>query len=272
MPIIPPDSPPFTEVPDVFYAPALAPYLKEGFPKKTNGRGTDSSIWSYRVPTPLAITVVIPINSAWADGLAVSSFKIEPVAETNDWYDIDVDTANTASSEVIATQLEKYNYALSWIEVDQQLELHKEFNTGGAYPLASAEFAQIYGWKDETDHTLKQFYKYVKRDINGDPSSAPITVTGNALIFIKLLQRGFDSFPMHLPVWSKESVYRGYAAPAQGNLGLLGAPPGSGFPSGYEWRKSDDSSNQIGHTYRWNRSEKWVGAIKIWIDRDHIYL
>ena len=44
----------------------------------------------------------------------------------------------------------------------------------------------------------------------------------------------------------------------------------TGVPVGYQWRKSADRAIQTSQT-RWDKTEEWIGAIKVLLDKQEIF-
>lgn len=250
----------------------LAPYLRPGHPKERTDEISVGNVYVYRATTAIINANKPAIGEAWADGRGVAMAESFEHSAASGLSDLMVLTnANFAASGSLATSLEEVVYELEWRPVSKPIEVHPDFQAGGTYALDATARKHILGWKAEVDPELKADREYKKLDSDGVTAGAATTISGTALNFIKLLEIGVEEFIDYMPVWRKQSMYVGSAAPATSSIGLKGTPSGSGYPSGYEWVKSRDSAQRIGRASKWRRNEEWEGAITVYADKADVF-
>lgn len=175
---------------------------------------------------------------------------------------------------VKATEKES-RYQLRWLPQSLPLQKHPNFQpptlTGG--DLATFR-KHILGWERELDPEKQANYQYSPRDSNGDVLGAVVTIpSGSAAYkYVTLRLLGHENYVVFAPTWSKVGIYEGTEPPPFTNIGqketLSGKPTP---PTGWEWVKTDDSSERQGAAPRWTRTETWTGAKKVDYDLDEIF-
>lgn len=265
---------------------ALAPYLRPEYPKFVNNEGSVGNNYLYRGPSATISANVPLIGELWEDGRLVTDVQHVPSISNSalnaggsggiDDLSVSTSYARTAGGPAVTT-LEEERYQIRWQPQQLPLIQHPAFQPGAASDVFTAiggkrPIEDIIGWEYEQDPNLKAERKYKKLQSDGTPSSTTTTVeTGTgATAYVKLRQLGYDSFTVFLPIWTKVSIYRGEEAPGVGDAGQYEAtgPDGTGFPAGYEWVKSGDSAERIGNAARWQRTEEWMGFVKVYFDTD----
>lgn len=249
----------------------LAAYLRPDHPVENANESTIGTTYLYRADTSTITTNKPQVGDTWADARPVIAAQVFELAAGVGFSDLLVVTAVQTTGTALGTPaLEETIYELDWRPVVKPLEVHPEFQAGGTYELDATARKHILGWKAELDPALKSARKYRQLNSEGSPGSE-VTISGNALDFIKLGEIGVEEWTDYMPVWRKRSIYRGQSAPSTDEIGQKESPDGSGFPSGYEWVKSRDSAQRMGRQSRWRRDEEWEGALVVYVDKDEVF-
>jgi hypothetical protein len=250
----------------------LAPYLRPGRPEESANESSIGSTYEYRGDTTTINTNKPGVGDTWADGRPVVAARVFEISGASAKSDLVVVTGAPVGGGTLGTPVvERTEYELEWRPVTKPLEVHPAFITGGTYALDETARKHIFGWKAEVDPALRSQRKYKPLDSAGTPGST-VTISGNALVYIKLYEIGVEEFIDYMPVWRKRSIYKGDGQPTTGAIGVkTTTPSGSGYPSGYEWVKSKDSALRMGSQARWRRDEEWEGAITVYVDKGSIY-
>lgn len=256
---------------------ALANYLKIGWPKSRNDIANLSTEYVYVGPYS-TLSSNRPTTGAsagtWADGnyvVASELVYLTPTTAAAPYGELTVTTGYAVAQTDTSSNLEESTYELQWMEVDRPLEMHPIFDTGGAHALSTTDWEKILLWEGTQNPSQKAYGYYYLKDANGVAYGDPIALSGNAATYCAYSVYGITSYAAYLPVWTKTSTYRGNNAPGVSDIGAKGTPSGSGYPSGYEWRKNDDRSTRIGNRAQWRRFESWIGAYRVWVDRTTLY-
>ncbi len=260
----------------------LAPYLSAS-PQGVKTDRSNGTIYQYRVPSSVYSTYPVAIQSAWADGRPVQRVSESDVSESG-YIDVTVETSQTWTPVTLSTTTEgDPRYELNWQANDLPLWQHPAFLPGGSSDLNATASgsptrthrADVIGWENESDLVLRSARQYKMRDSNGNAYGSAITLAGAALAYVKLRELGFESYTVHLPVWSKISRYRGSDTPGVGTIGQYVA--GSSVPSlpsdlqtDYQWIKITDNAARNGVTLLWERNEAWQGFKKVYYDVDDL--
>jgi hypothetical protein len=251
---------------------ALATYLRPGHPKERADEVTIGNSYEYRTDTATIAANKPAIGDLWADGRPVIFTQVYEISAASGVSDLAVVTGvNFGLTGVIATTVEEIIYEAFNRPVVKPLEVHPYFAAGGTYAIDATARKHIIGWRAELDPDLRSQRKYKALDSNGEPSGTTTTITGNAVVFIKMLEIGVEEYVDYMPVWRKRSLYRGTAAPGISAIGAKGTPAGSGYPAGYEWVKSRDDASRLGRAAKWQRDEEWEGCITVYADKTTLY-
>ncbi len=157
-------------------------------------------------------------------------------------------------------------YEIEWVSVSRSMKEHPVFRSGGEYALTEDDHVDIAGWENEADSVLKKEFKY--KDIN----DIETTLSDNAKKYAQVTTIISDQYEDFAPVVRVTTTYAD-GIPPRGSAGEKDNPPSfTGGPSGYEWRKSAERSVRSGKETRWDRVEEWIGADKVLIDRNKLYI
>jgi hypothetical protein len=160
-------------------------------------------------------------------------------------------------------------HEIEWVDVQRPLQEHPVFSSNGAFSLTDTDLIKIRRWQDMTDATLKAQWKFYTDDDN----SATEELSDNAQVFAKGILKGIEYYVDKAPLLRKSTFYKNGPPPQDGG-GTVESPgsfPGVSGLSGYEWIRSADRSGQTGTEKDWRRDQEWLGARKVWIDKDNIY-
>jgi hypothetical protein len=258
---------------------AIAGKLLDGYPTARLSASSQGETYKYRGDYTTLAANLPTINESWASGLKVSGREFYRMGRS-DLAELIVETDQPAPDGATVTSvLDETRYSNNWQPNDIPLEQHPEFIPGGASNLFATaagtptrtHIADVFGWENERDVTLKCAYQYKIIDSAGVPSATATSLTDPALKFAKLRNMGISTVPAFLPIWRKIGSYTGSTAPGVGTIGQYSASPdGTGFPTGYQWVKIADDADRIGRGLRWERTEAWQGYVKVWFDVDTI--
>ena len=166
------------------------------------------------------------------------------------------------------------NEELDWVDVQRDLYQHPAFvvGGGGAYELTNEDVAAIKKWEQMPKPEYKKDYIYVTGKLSEwtGGSEGTATLSANAKMFARGLEMGIDHWVDKAPVARLSEIYLG-GPPPDGSAGQKETPTVDYLPSGYEWVRSSDRGVRRGGQARWQRSIEWIGAKKVWIDRDEIF-
>lgn len=257
----------------------LEDLLLDGYPKIRFSQSSEGQSYRYRGDHALLDANKPATGDVWEDGRFVSGVEIYRMGRS-DWGELGVETdLQVGTTTTIATTLESTRYQCTWELNDLPLVQHPAFIPGGASDLFAAAPAvtlvptrkhidDVFGWENEQSSVLRGSFKYMSLLATGQPGPE-VTLTGAALEYAKLSLLGQQTVPAFLPVWSKIGTYNGTDAPGVGVIGQYTATPdGTGYPTGYQWIKIQDDAERIGRRSRWERSERWRGYVKVWLDID----
>jgi len=160
------------------------------------------------------------------------------------------------------------SYEVEWVMFQRSMYEHPAFAVGGGgtYALTGGDIAAIEVWKNEPDVGLKSAYQYLP-----SPDAAEHEyLSANAIKFVNGIELGIESYEDYAPLVRKNTIY-GKGLPATSTAGQKeDAPDITGKPEGYEWRKQADRATSNGKR-KWDRSEEWIGAIRVLVDKDEIF-
>ena len=160
------------------------------------------------------------------------------------------------------------SYEVEWVMFQRSMYEHPAFAVGGGgtFALTSGDIAAIEAWKNETDVDLKSAYQYLP-----SPTAAEHEyLSDNAIKFVTGIELGIETYEDYAPLVRKNTIYA-KGLPATSTAGQKEeAPEITGKPTGYEWRKQADRATQNGKR-KWDKSEEWIGAIKVLVDKDQIF-
>jgi hypothetical protein len=251
----------------------LAPYLLAGYPRDHKDLASEGTSYLYRAATATLTANRPLVGAIWADGRPVISSSIASLDITDAYGDLTVESGYSYSTDAGAgPTLVEAIYELQWLECDRPIRQHPVFMPGGTYALTANNAMEVELWEAEPDLSAKNLYKYYVRDADGNIVSGPTGISGYSIPLVAQLVMGNTSWADYYPVWTKQSTYNGTALPGVGDIGLKVTPPGSGYPSGYEWRKNDDRATRVGNRAQWQRFESWIGCKTVLVDRTAIYI
>jgi hypothetical protein len=258
---------------------ALAPYLVVGDnPSSRADISSKGTRYIYRADAS-TLTGNLPfVGAIWADGLPVQTTTLKYLDRSNAYGELVIETnVNSAADADAGPTLDLTTYTLQWVETERPIIQHPKFVTGGTWALDATAFAAIGLWEYEKDVSPATYLaaSYCPRDTYGNQTGASVTVTSvsaNGGHYCDTILFGVTVYDDYYPVWTKEGIYKGSTAPGALDIGLVETPSGSGYPTGYKYRKNDDRVTRTGQRAEWKRTESWIGAISIYVDRTHINL
>jgi hypothetical protein len=251
---------------------SILTYKKPGFPKTDNNDKSYQTTIEYIGPLATLASAEPATNSAWGeyDGVVRSS-NLSPIegtdqAELTVICEFDYATPTNAPGEEKEVTLE-----VEWVMFQRSLFEHPEFTNGGTYALDNQDYADIQAWINEQNPTLKAAYKYNELELTGSGTEAELSAAAKKFVDGLNILGEPGSYEDYAPVIRRTTTFLN-GLPDESDAGLKGEEPTfSGKPDGYEWRKSADRAIRAGGQRRWERTEEWMGAIKVLIDRDTIF-
>jgi len=259
----------------------LEKYIAPESPKE---QATDSSYgfsWSYVGPTADLKADKPLIGEIWADGRQVTSYELNPNIGNSTYSTLDVSTVTSTSGGgsggTLSTgpaEKQEERFSLKWTPNSVALFHHPELRN-----MNAANREACYGWENEVSEIAKAAYSYYPRDAEGNATSiTPIVITESLpsaykYVYLRLLDH--ENFNFFSPNWSRVGIYVGTNPPDGGSIGQKVAadaiPSLPEWGSEWEWVKTDDGLDQIAGKNRWQRTETWSGAKKVFYDVDEIF-
>lgn len=251
---------------------SIAALRKPGFPTTSNSEKTFQTTIEY-IGEYATLAAAEPVSNAlWGefDGL-VTTTNLSKIHGTSPLYGeltVVVEYAYSQADSPEQGVAREVTYEVEWMLFTRSLYEHPAFavGQGGMYALTSEDVAAIEMWKNEQDVPLKATYAY-----QGSPEDiAKSYLSGNAQKFAKAIELGLGTYEDFAPVFRRNTRYTN-GLPNTSSAGLKEEPPQvPGVPQIYEWRKTADRATSNGQT-RWDKSEEWIGAQKVLLDKINIY-
>jgi len=238
---------------------------KYGFPViKPSQKGTTTTI-EYIDDTASLESAKPDIGDTWGDyaGVVTVSYleEMENTGNSTLFVEVEYEFQAGAGGDDTGT-LETVIYEIEWVMFQRSLFEHPRFVT-----LTDTDIVAIQKWKDEQNPTYRANYQY--EDLEQDPPYVDLSAL--AKLFAKGILLGQESYEDYSPVVRKVSTYVN-GMPPESDAGLKDDPPAiSCLPAGYEWRKSADRGIQTAKRNKWDRTEEWVGAIKVLSDKEDVF-
>lgn len=245
---------------------------KPGFPKLSVGQKEHTTEIEY-VGQYAALLAASPnIGEAWGDYAGtVTRVSIDPhegatTAELSVTVSYEFEAGDFSTDPGVEQET---TYEIEWAAVSRSMYEHPEFAIGllGTYALTSEDWVAIEKWQNEDDLTQKAVFKYKEKDAD----TTYKTLSTNAKMFARGIQLGVEEWDDFAPVVRVTTTYLN-GLPPTGSAGQKDNPPSAANgPSGYEWRKSADRAIKAGGQNKWERSQEWLGAKKVLVDKDDIF-
>ncbi len=238
---------------------------KYGFPLiKPGEKGTTTSI-EYVDVTATLESAKPDIGDTWGDylGVVTSSYieELENTGKSTLFVDVTYEFQAGENGEDIGT-LETVVYEIEWVMFQRSLFEHPRFE-----PLTTRDIVDIQKWRDEINPTYRSAFQY--EDKTQDPPYVDLSPL--ARLFARGVLLGQESYEDYSPVIRKTSTYVN-GLPPLSEAGLKDDPPAiPNAPIGYEWRKSADRAIQTAKRNKWDKTEEWLGAVKVLSDKQEIY-
>ncbi len=161
-------------------------------------------------------------------------------------------------------------FELETATVYRPLLEHPGFNTGGSNPLVFADHVDLAAWQNEPERALKIAYQY--RDAGG----STITLSTNAQRAARYIARGVQQYADMAPIARRTKKYSGGPPPSSADAGLkqsfFSGFPGGNPDSSLEWLNSGERGLRSAGTRDWFQTTELMGATKILLDRENLYL
>jgi hypothetical protein len=238
---------------------------KYGFPLiKPSEKGTTTSI-EYVDVTATLVSAKPDIGDTWGDyeGVVTSCYieELENTGKSTLFVDVTYEFQAGGTGEDIGT-LETVVYEIEWVMFQRSLFEHPRFEQ-----LTTRDIVDIQKWKDEINASYRSAFQY--EDKTQDPPY--IELSALARLFARGVLLGQESYEDYSPVIRKTSTYVN-GLPPLSEAGLKDDPPAiPNAPIGYEWRKSADRAIQTAKRNKWDKTEEWLGAVKVLSDKQEIY-
>jgi len=238
---------------------------KYGFPiVKPTEKGTTTSI-EYVGATSSLESAKPDIGDTWGDyaGIVTSCYleELENTGKSTLFVEVEYEFQAGAGGDDVGT-LETVIYEVEWVMFQRSMFEHPRFAG-----LSDTDIIAIEKWKNETNPTYKANYQY--EDTEQNPPY--VDLSAPAKLFAKGILLGQESYEDYSPVVRKTSTYVN-GIPPESTAGLKEDPPTiANLPAPYEWRKSADRAIQTAKRNKWDRTEEWIGAIKVLSDKEEVY-
>lgn len=244
-------------------------YKRPGYPRITEGANGIQTVIEYIGPTSQIEDGKPAIGDEWGDYTGnVSSISIEPVEGAE--YSVLIVTVEFQYEQVEDEGiLIDESYEIDWQMFQRPMLEHPAFRDEGEYALESDDVIAIEAWKNEPSSVLRGLFQFSAIQISGSKTTDELS--SNAKKFAEGILLGQETYEDYAPVARKTSIYV-KGPPPESDAGLKDDPTGfPNLPSNYEWRKIGDSSIRASRKTRWDRTEEWIGAIKILSDKEEIF-
>lgn len=252
-------------------AESIATYRKPGFPKIEKSERSTRTRIEYIGPAANLEPAAPDQGDTWGDFLGtVVLTDYQPTENTTQAELVVVCELVESSPENAVGTLESESYEVVWATVSRSLYEHPQFaiGGGGANALTRADITQIDLWQKSLP-----IYKDAYQWEDPENQSYGGVLSDNAKLFARGLELGQENWDDKAPVAMKTSLYVGGPPDTSTEAGQKTEEPAgfSTLPPGYEWRKDTDDVTNTGSKTRFERSETWLGAKKVLIDRDQVF-
>lgn len=259
-------------------AESILTYKKPNYPKTTKGKGGVQTVIHYIGPHSTLEAAEPARNAEWGDydGYVTRTY-LEPNLDNTDHsllivnMEATYDAQDGAEDPETAGTAQEITYEIEWTMFQRSIFEHPAFapGAGGEYQLEEEDLAQIQLWEALENSTLKKDFQFYP-----DPSNpVEISLGDNAVKCAKLILRGIDTYEDYAPVLRRTTKFaNGNPSTTDAGLRDLSGPTFAGKPSGYEWLKTADRSVRSDRDRQWNQVEEWIGAIRVLLDREDIFV
>jgi len=241
-------------------AESIITYLKPNYPQIGITASTKQSDLLYIGPYATLLAAAPATGASWGDYIGkVDTARIEPISGTNP---LQGELTVTVSQEFqadgggsTAGVSGEISYEVEWTVVSRPLLEHPEFRTSGTYALSATDGEKIATWE------------------NNKTSANRTALSAAAEKYAKAVDLGIDTYDDFAPILSKTTTFTN-GPPSTSTAGAKEGSTPSGFPNaptGYEWIKSADRAVKAGKKNKWDRTEQWLGAKKIMVDKNSLY-
>ncbi|HEY9817754.1 MAG TPA: hypothetical protein V6D20_18400 [Candidatus Obscuribacterales bacterium] len=256
-------------------AESILTYKKPNYPKTTKGKNGVQTVIHYIGPHSTLSAAEPARNAEWGDYQGyVTRTYLEPEMDNTDTSLLIVDMESTfdatASPEAAGT-VQEITYEVEWTMFQRSIFEHPSFapNTGGEYQLTDDDIVAVQFWEAGENHEYKKDFKYLP----SEDDKTPVTLSTNARKCAEVILKGIDTYEDYAPVLRRTTKYAdGNPATTDAGKRDIAGPVFAGKPTGYEYRKTADRSVRTDRDRQWNQVEEWIGAKKVLIDRDQIYI
>lgn len=246
---------------------------KYGFPLvKESQTGITTTIEYVGATATLSAAMPEP-SEVWGDYIGfVRDVQIEEMENTgNSTLTVEVEYLFEAGSggEAAGTA-SSISYEIEWSMFTRSMYEHPQFAAGGAgaNALTTQDIVDIQKWQEETNQDEKALYRYT--DETADPPY--VELSDSARLFARGIELGQEEYEDYAPIVRKTTTFLNGLPTGVSEAGAKDEPPSiGGVPTGYEWRKSADRFVTGSSRRKWDRSEEWVGAIRVLSDKNQIY-
>jgi hypothetical protein len=259
-------------------ATPLDTYLIPGGAQESFSERRESRTFRY---TGVAVTLkaacpggVWPVvGAAWGDTPGVISVSDPLILGVSGHVllTVQVDATFADGSGTLGTgTLSETSFELETATVYRPLLEHPGFNAGGSNPLTYADHLALGFWQAEGNYTLREAYKFT------DSTGTERTLSTNAQRAARYIAAGVQQYADMAPVARRTRKYSGGPPPSSGNAGLkqsfFGGFPGGNPDSTLEWLNSGERGLRSAGTRDWFQTTELMGATKILLDRESLYL
>jgi hypothetical protein len=239
-------------------AESIITYLKPNFPAKGVSGGSYETRLEYIGPHATMEAASPEVGDTWGlyEGL-VETVSLVPISGTSPLQaelvvtmSRSFESSGGGAGTGTATEI---TYEIEWATVQRPLKEHPAFRAGSYYELYPSDHEAIAKWEDEKTASNRG------------------ALSSNAERYAKGIDLGIQTYDDFAPVAIKTTTYVN-GPPATSTAGAKEAPAGfPNLPTGYEWVKSADRSLKAGKKNKWERSEQWMGALKVLVDKNTLY-
>lgn len=147
-----------------------------------------------------------------------------------------------------------------WLEVERDLIQHPRYQAGGAKALSKANQQQIALWMEQSNPTKKDSFIWEEKNAAGSVVSSG-TLSAAAQDFAGKIAKGIDSYLEYTPIAVEITYSRTKPSSTRTCGKRLAAKPFDACPNGYVWLRTEDRHTRSGRHGKWQRTQRYTGAL-----------
>mgnify|MGYP000101846445 FL=1 len=147
-----------------------------------------------------------------------------------------------------------------WLELERDLAANPRYQTGGDKALTIADRQQLALWMDQANPSRKASFIWDLLNPQGVTLSSG-TLSANAQDFATKIAKGTDSWFDYTPIAVKITFRRTKPSSVRLCGKRISGKPFDACPNGFEWLRTEDRHTRTGRHGKWQRTERFTGAL-----------